>query len=209
MVEDNATRLSLKAELVQRIERLELHQSLFPNSDESIDKLVRQLEIINPITQPLASDYLPFLFGEWELIYTSNGTVVTRQLASIQDLWKGIEIKRVWQSLTDSNTRKISASNRALLKLPILGEWQLEANGYWKMEADEKTAKVSFNSFAIQVVKPFGLSNWSFPQLNIPVLEFLQKEAFWLTSYLDEEIRIGRGATNNLFVFRRDASLSK
>lgn len=208
MIEDDATRFTLKAELLEGIEKLGLQQSLFPNSNESIDKLVQQLETINPIRQPLASNSLPSLLGEWELIYASSGTAVTRQLASIQDIWSGIKIKRVWQSLADSNIRKISASNSAQLEIPILGEWQLQANGYWKKEADEKTAKVSFHSFAIQVVKPFGLSNWSFPELNIPVLEFLQKEALWITSYLDQEIRIGRGRTDNLFVFRRDVTPS-
>ncbi|MFN6502373.1 MAG: PAP/fibrillin family protein [Nostoc sp. DedQUE01] len=204
MIEDEATRFGLKAELLQRIEKLGIHQSLFPISDEPIDELVRQLESINPIPQPLASNYLPSLFGRWELVYASSGTVVTRQLASSADIWRGIEIKRVWQRLADSNIKKISASNSALLELPILGEWQLQANGYWKWDTDDKTATVSFDSFAIQAVKPFGLSNWSFPGLNIPVLEFLQKEALWITSYLDEEIRVGRGATDNLFVFRRD-----
>lgn len=210
MIEDDATRFALKAELLEHIEKLGLHQSLFPNSNESIDKLVRQLETINPIRQPLASNYLPSLFGEWELIYASSGTVVTRQLALIQDISSGIKIKRVWQSLADCNTRKISASNSAQLELPILGEWQLQADGHWKWgtDTDERTATVSFNSFSIQGIKPFALSNWSFPELKIPVLEFLQKEALWITSYLDQEIRVGRGATNNLFVFRRDLTPS-
>ncbi|MBD1929436.1 hypothetical protein H6F74_24795 [Trichocoleus sp. FACHB-90] len=44
----------------------------------------------------------------------------------------------------------------------------------------------------------------SFPELKIPVLEFLQNEAEWTTSYLDQEIRVGRGGTGNLFVFRRE-----
>ncbi|WP_322734153.1 hypothetical protein [Nostoc sp. ChiQUE01b] len=58
MIEDDATRFTLKAELLEGIEKLGLHQSLFPNSNESIDKLVRQLETINPIRQPLASNSL-------------------------------------------------------------------------------------------------------------------------------------------------------
>lgn len=205
MVEDNATRLALKSELLQCIDKLGLQQSLFPIPDESIDKLVRQLESINPIPHALQANYLPSLFGNWQLVYASQGTIVTRQIASIPDFWGAIKIKRVWQTLASgSNTRNILASNSAQLELPILGEWQLQANGHWKWGTDEKTATVSFDSFSIQATKPFGLSNWSFPELKIPVLEFLQKEALWITSYLDQEIRIGRGATDNLFVFRRE-----
>lgn len=211
MIEDNAARFGLKTELLLRIDKLGLQQSLFPTSDELIDQLIQQLEGISPIPQPLQPNYLPSLLGNWQLVYASSGTIVTRQIASIPDFLGVIKIKRVWQTLaSDSNTRKISASNSAQLELPILGEWQLQANGHWKWgtDTDEKTATVSFNSFSIQGTKPFALSNWSFPELKIPVLEFLQKEALWITSYLDQEIRVGRGATNNLFVFRRDVTPS-
>jgi len=209
MIEDNAARFGLKTELLLRIDKLGLQQSLFPTSDELIDQLIQQLEGISPIPQPLQPNYLPSLLGNWQLVYASGGTIVTRQIESIPDFLGVIKIKRVWQTLaSDSNTRKISASNSAQLELPILGEWQLQANGHWKWGTDEKTATVSFNSFSIQATKPFGLSNWSFPELKIPVLEFLQKEALWITSYLDQEIRVGRGATNNLFVFRRDVTPS-
>ncbi|MBE9003194.1 PAP fibrillin [Nostoc sp. LEGE 12447] len=205
MVEDNAARFALKTELLLRIEKLGLQQSLFPSSDELIDQLVQQLEDISPILQPLQPNDLPSLLGNWQLVYASAGTVVTRQIASIPDFLGGIKIKRVWQRLASvNNIRKISASNSAQVELPILGEWQLQANGHWKWDTDEKTATVSFNSFSIQATKSFGLSNWSFPELKIPVLEFLQREALWITSYLDQEIRVGRGVTGNLFVFRRD-----
>ena len=211
MAEDNAAIFALKTELLLRIEKLGLQQSLFPTSDELIDQLVQQLECISPIPQPFQRNYLPCLLGNWQLVYASSGTIVTRQIALIPDFLGVIKIKRVWQTLaSNSDTRKISASNSAQLELPILGEWQLQANGHWKWGTgtDERTATVSFNSFSIQGTKPFALSNWSFPELKIPVLEFLQKEALWITSYLDEEIRVGRGATNNLFVFRRDVTSS-
>lgn len=162
MVENNAARFALKTELLLRIDKLGLQQSLFPTSDELIDQLIQQLEGISPIPQPLQPNCLPSLLGNWQLVYASGGTIVTRQIASIPDFLGVIKIKRVWQTLaSDSNTRKISASNSAQLELPILGEWQLQANGHWKWGTgtDERTATVSFNSFSIQGTKPFALSN--------------------------------------------------
>ncbi|MBW4566040.1 MAG: PAP/fibrillin family protein [Mojavia pulchra JT2-VF2] len=206
MVDDDAARFALKTELLQHIEILGMQQSLFPTSDEHVDRLVRQLERINPIPRPLQPQYFGSLFGNWQLVYASNGTVVTRQIASTPDFLGVIKIKRVWQRLVASHIETISASNEAKLELPVLGEWQLRADGHWKCGADEKTATVSFDLFSIQVIKPFGLSDLSLPELKIPVLEFLQKEALWITSYLDQEIRIGRGTTGNLFVFRRDVT---
>ncbi|NJO94204.1 MAG: hypothetical protein HC820_07355 [Hydrococcus sp. RM1_1_31] len=51
--------------------------------------------------------------------------------------------------------------------------------------------------------KLFYQSNWQMPRLEIPVLDLLKNEAIWKTSYLDENLRVGRGATGNLFVFRQ------
>jgi hypothetical protein len=204
MVEDDATRFALKTELLQRVEALGLQQALFPSDGEPIDEIVQQLESINPIPHPLHPDHLPFLLGHWQLVYASKGTVVTRQVASIPDFGGTITIKRVWQRLVAGGTGKISASNSALLDLPLLGEWQLRADGVWTWGASEQMAKVSFDSFSMQATKPFGMESWSFPELKIPVLEFLRNEAEWTTSYLDQEIRVGRGATGNLFVFRRE-----
>ncbi|MBD1804537.1 PAP fibrillin [Microcoleus sp. FACHB-SPT15] len=204
MVENDATRFALKTELLQRVEALGLQQALFPSDGEQIDEIVQQLESINPIPHPLHPDHLPSLLGNWQLVYASKGTVVTRQVASIPDFGATITIKRVWQKLVAGGAGKISASNSALLDLPLLGEWQLRADGVWTWGASEEMAKVSFDSFSIQATKPFGMESWSFPELKIPVLEFLRNEAEWTTSYLDQEIRVGRGATGNLFVFRRE-----
>lgn len=130
MVGDDATRIALKTELWQRVETLGLQQALFPSEGgEPIDEIVQQLESINPIPRPLHPDYLPSLLGNWQLVYASRGTVVTRQLASIPDFGGAIKIKRVWQSLVAGSTGKISASNGASLELPLLGEWQLQADG--------------------------------------------------------------------------------
>ena len=204
MVENDATRFALKTELLQRVEALGLQQALFPSDGEPIDEIVQQLESINPIPHPLHPDHLPSLLGNWQLVYASKGTVVTRQVASIPDFGGTITIKRVWQRLVAGGTGKISASNSALLDLPLLGEWQLRADGVWTWGASEQMAKVTFDSFSMQATKPFGMESWSFPELKIPVLEFLRNEAEWTTSYLDQEIRVGRGATGNLFVFRRE-----
>lgn len=204
MVGDDATRFTLKTELLQRVEAIGLQQALFPSDGGPIDEIVQQLESINPIPRPLHPDYLPYLLGNWQLVYASKGTVVTRQVASIPDFGGTITIKRVWQRLVAGAAGKMSASNSALLDLPLLGEWQLRADGVWTWGTDEQMAKVNFDSFSMQATKPFGMESWSLPELKIPVLEFLRNEAEWTTSYLDPEIRVGRGATGNLFVFRRE-----
>lgn len=197
MSEDNTSRKSLKTELIGQLEALPFEEAIFPEAEPEIDKIIEQLEQFNPIFQPLSVENQSKMFGDWELIYASRGTVVTRKVAKIPD-WTGIKIKRVWQNLTAGDTEKINTSNCAQIELPFLGEWNVKADGVWKWNEDQKTALVSFNAFTFALQKPFTL-----PELKIPVLEALRNEAVWITSYLDEEIRIGRGQTGNLFVFRR------
>ncbi|HAJ59657.1 MAG TPA: PAP fibrillin [Cyanobacteria bacterium UBA8543] len=207
MVETETVRATLKTELFRRVDALEPQQALFPSKEEFIDGLVQQLEYINPIPQPLQPKHLPTLLGDWQLVYASRGTVVTRQLASIPNFLGGIKIKQVWQKLATVDTQKIVAENGAEFDLPLLGEWQLKAQGVWTWGADEQVATVTFNAFYVQATQPFDQPSWSLPELKIPVLEFLRNEALWTTSYLDEEMRVGRGATGNLFVFRRSQTV--
>lgn len=166
---------------------------------------MQQLENINPLVNPLNISNLSCLSGNWQLVYASNGTVLTRPLASISDFLGIIKIKRVWQNLV-VHQGQIAATNAAEFELPVLGQLQVSADGVWKWEQDQQVAKVSFNAFSFQATKLLGISTQNFPVLTLPILEFWRHEALWRTSYLDSDMRIGRGVTGNLFVFRRDES---
>lgn len=195
---------NLKTKLLQRLQELSLEQALFPNEDNVLSDLVIQLEQLNPTPHPLQGESLPSLLGNWQLIYASRGTVVTRNLASLTQLFfSGVRLQSIWQTLTPQDDRTLKAENGASFELPWLGTWQLRASGQWRWETAEQTAHVSFSAFSVQASKVFGQSTWQLPELSIPVLELLRNEALWVTSYLDHELRIGRGATGNRFVFRR------
>ena len=192
-----------KTELFRQIETLGKERSLLPFSEATIDETIRQLESINPIPQPLLPDNFPDLMGDWQLVYASNGTVITRPIAEFTSfLGSGIKVKKIWQSLLIED-RKITADNQALIELALLGEYKLSAEGVWQPEPDKQTAKVTFDAFTARATKFLGQPNWTLPELKVPVLDFLRNEALWITSYLDEDTRIGRGTTGNLFVFRR------
>lgn len=197
-----STNLSkLKSELRQRGEELGVESAILPEPDARIDEIIQQLEEINPTPQPLNSTNFPHLFTDWELIYASRGTVVTRNLASIP-AW-GVKIKRVWQTLGKGKEGTISSSNAAEIELALLGKYKIQADGIWQLDPDEQVAKVTFDTFSVQAIKLLGISSLNLPELKIPVLEFMRSQAYWKTSYLDDEIRIGRGATGNIFVFLR------
>jgi hypothetical protein len=204
---DEQTRSTLKAQLFHQVEALGIQNSLFPAEGEAIDQLIVQLEQLNPTPAPLHSDSRPHLLGRWDLIYASRGTVVTRRLAPSPGFGAtGITIQQIWQTLTHHPSRAIAAENGADLAVPFLGRWRLRAEGKWSWQAEERrVATVRFNAFTIQAIEALGQPHWQLPELKIPVLDFLQNEAEWRTSYLDEALRVGRGATGNLFVFRKAA----
>lgn len=201
------TRSTLKTQLFRQVEALGIQNALFPSEAGAIDQLIVQLEQLNPTLNPLHPDSLAQLLGRWELIYASRGTVVTRSLEpfSIGLGATGITIQQIWQTLTSHQTVAIAVENGADLEIPWFGRWQLRAEGKWCwQEGEGQVAAVTFDAFAIQARQAFGQPQWQLPELNIPIFEFLQREAGWRTSYLDAELRIGRGATGNLFVFRKD-----
>ncbi|MEM8720563.1 MAG: PAP/fibrillin family protein [Cyanobacteria bacterium P01_G01_bin.39] len=193
----------LKIKLFSQIEMLGKKQSLLPFADTSIDKTVNQLEDVAPIAQPLSINNLSALVGDWQLIYASNGTVITRPIAQVtQVLGSGIEVEQIWQSLVVEEG-KITSNNQALIKLPLLGEYKLSAEGVWRSQSDQRSAMVSFHALTVKATQFLAQSDWTLPELKIPILDFLINEALWITSYLDQDMRIGRGATGNLFVFCR------
>ena len=119
------TAQDLKIQLFSQIEAIGKERSLLPFADTSIDETIKQLETINPTPQPLAPGSLSLLVGDWQLVYASNGTVVTRPIAEITSiLGSGIKVKKIWQSLSNHNG-EIKANNQALIELALLGDYQL------------------------------------------------------------------------------------
>ena len=196
------TNTELKTKLFSQIIAIGKEKALFPLADSEIDATIKQLEKSNPTEQPLDNSQKELLIGDWELVYASNGTVVTRPLAEATIvLGSALKLNKIWQTLAISGDR-LTTSNQALIELPLIGEIYSSADGTWQPESDLKSAQVSFSAFSLQAKNLF-YQPWTLPKLEIPVLEQLQSSALWITSYLDEDTRIGQGATGNLFVFKR------
>ena len=194
----------LKTKLWAQITVIGREKALFPAAEAHIDETIQDLETVNPTQQPLDNAQSELLPGDWELVYASNGTVVTRPLAEATIvLGSAIKLKKIWQTLAIAENQ-ITTSNQALIELPLIGEVYSSADGVWQPESDLKSAQVKFSAFSLQAKNLF-YQPWTLPKLEIPVLEQLQSSALWITSYLDEDTRIGKGETGNLFVFRRCA----
>ncbi len=204
MSASDCTRTQLKTSLLQRIQELDPQEALLPSSHPEIDQLIHELEALNPIPQPLHESHWPTLLGNWRLVYASRGTVVTRRVGG--NLPLPVEIRRIWQRLTapSSANPPIAAENGAVLALPLVGEMTAIAHGTWQPYEEAESANVSFGAFSLQSTRILGIAGLNLPRLSVSVLDFLRRDALWITPYLDEDLRFGRGATGNLFVFSRE-----
>jgi hypothetical protein len=200
-----SSRSKLKSTLIKHIQFLDPVDALLPSQHPDIDQLIHNLEDLTPIQQPLSEPHLSTLLGNWKLVYASQGTVVTRQVSE-PSKFVPVSIKRVWQrlNLTQNAEAPIETENGALLSIPLLGEFTAIAKGIWQPYEEAESASVTFGAFSVQPTRLLGINGLNLPKLTIPVLDFLRREALWITSYLDEDLRFGRGATGNLFVFRRE-----
>ncbi|MBE9137487.1 PAP fibrillin [Nodosilinea sp. LEGE 07088] len=196
-------RTQLKAQLLQQIEALQPELALLPHEHPDIDQMICELESLTPINQPLRQEYRPLLFGSWALVYASRGTVVTRRINL--PLPMPVGIRRIWQRLAgpEETGTAITSENGAVLSLPFVGELTATAQGIWQPFEEGESAQVSFGALTVQATRLLGIAGLHLPQITVPILDFLRQEALWITSYLDDDLRFGRGVTGNLFVFRR------
>ncbi|MGF1520650.1 MAG: PAP/fibrillin family protein [Nodosilinea sp.] len=196
-------RTQLKNQLLQQIDALETEDAIMPGEHPDIDQMICELESLTPIDQPLRPEHWPMLLGSWAMVYASRGTVVTRGIN--QPLPLPVGIQRVWQRLNgpEGNGAAIGSENGAVLSIPFFGELTATVQGIWQPYEEGESARVSFGAISVQATRILGIAGLHLPQITVPVLEFLRQEALWITSYLDEDLRFGRGATGNLFVFRR------
>jgi hypothetical protein len=206
-------RTSHKTQLWQAIADLGPQLALLPAAAPAIkapiDQQVMALIADNPIPLPLDLGQDMRMLGDWELVYASRGTVVTRRLSQSGDPESGGAMTplRIWQRLQAGESQgdrpTIQAENGARLRVPWLGEVQLLALGTWAIAPEPIQAEVSFRAFALQLIIPWGERTWTGPNLQIPVLPPLRRSALWRVVYLDADTYVGEGSTGNRFVFRR------
>jgi hypothetical protein len=175
-----------------------------PNHHPAIDQVIRQLEDLNPILRPLQTANLSMLVGHWALVYALAAPSSPVGWGSRWGCGK-FGFSGSGSSCTSLATPDypLATENGAVLMVPLLGEITTVAKGTWQPLRRSESARVSFGAFSLQPTGVLGTSDCNCPRLTVPVLEFLRREALWITSYLDEDLRFGRGATGNLFVFQR------
>lgn len=163
-------------ELLAAVDALGYPASIFPGDEParaSIDRSVERLEAATPNPSPLQPPS-PALLGDWQLVYASDGTYVTRTgaaqalLAASRLPGVGVaDIRQALQLLDDacglsgssssgSGSTELRTSNAACFGLGPFGEWEVCIQGRWDV-VDDSLARVSFTSFELQLTGLFGV----------------------------------------------------
>jgi hypothetical protein len=201
----------LKREIWEKVSAMGLEAALLPGSHDekkSIMDLIEQL----PSSSSSSASSDETMAGEWELVYTSNGTVVTRtpviQAISLASKLPGTGIKRISQKLEAQDAGNLKVLNLAVIGFGPFGEWRLGIEGDWTLMPDDSPASISHRvKFRGLAAKPTGILGIDLPDI-IPQISLSLPEAArgagatWVTTFCDEEFRIGQGASSgNTFLF--------
>ncbi|KAI7844010.1 hypothetical protein COHA_002547 [Chlorella ohadii] len=175
--------------LLAAVDALGYPAAIFPGDEPSrrtIDSSIAALEAASPTPSPLRQPECggapsPLLLGDWELIYASSGTYLTRSGGA--------------QALLTASVLP------ATLGLGPFGDWEIVIEGVWAVR-DGQLARVTFDGFSLQLVGLFDAIRLPrMAKVSIPIQN--SRAADFSTTYLSEGLRVARGSTGNLFLFRR------
>lgn len=231
-VRDELERIELKASLLDLVYSLGKLAWQSSGTDQNmkrkqIDDILARLQELNPTSSSaLGSAQIESMYtqpamdvdGEWNLIYvsqTSNQSQQT-QLPRFPNLdIPGVELGKLQQKLWRKGSRLtlptsnieaelMLAKNTAQVRLGPLGVVEISVRGSWENRRNGKSALVSFDTFSAKPIEVLGsLVREDFPPLDVSIPRTLQTSGEWETIYLDRSLRINRGRTGQLYLFRK------
>jgi len=193
-----------KAELLEALAPLDRGLAATPQDRLAVQAAVVRLEDLNPTPDPLA--HPDRLAGVWQLLYTTSSELLNLGRLPLTSLGP------IYQAISTAQNRIYNLAEVNALP-PFAGLVAVTA----RLEpVSQRRVNVSFERgvFGLQ-----GLLGYRDPQQFLQTLELTpklsllrgidftispQREPGWLEiTYLDEDLRIGRGNQGNLFVLRR------
>ena len=198
--------MSKKAELLEAIAGK--NRGLLANEIDNVKVLsaIQQLEDTNPTLKPLEAKNL--LQGDWRLLYTTSKGILGL------DRFPLLKLGQIYQCVRVSEAKIYNIAE--IVGLPMLEGLVSVAATFEPVS--EKRVNVIFERSIIGLQRFFSYNT---PKKFIQQIESGKKflpldfkidrgeQKGWLeTTYLDEDMRIGRGNEGNVFVLTKEASIA-
>ena len=198
--------MSKKAELLEAIAGK--NRGLLANEIDNVRVLsaIQQLEDINPTRKPLEAKHL--LEGDWRLLYTTSKGILGL------DRFPLFKLGQIYQSIRVSQAKVYNIAE--ITGLPMLEGLVSVAATFEPVS--ESRVSVAFERSIIGLQRFFSYntpkkfiqqieSGKKFLPLDFKIERGEQKG--WLEiTYLDEDMRIGRGNEGNVFVLTKETSMA-
>ncbi len=205
-------RLLLKEKLRAFLEEIQPHQDGSPFTNlqikettaAEIEQLTIQVESCNPNPKPLVNA-ISLLNGSWQLQYST-----AREIRSLVSLPLGLKLGKVYQA--------IDVANKQFFNLAFVKQSLGLISGYVKVTASfepavddssplpDKRINVYFDKRYLSIEKIIGINT---PQLDpfkvVAANNPVGRVATLDITYLDEDLRIGRGGDGSLFILKKSA----
>ncbi len=194
--------MSAKTQLLKAIAGRNRGLLAQPSDRQIILDAIDHLEDENPTPQPIESNLLA---GDWRLIYTTNSNLLFIDLPPL------VRLGQIYQSVRPA-TGKLYNIAEVISGIPGLSGLICVSAKFTAVS--DKRIDVKFQRWIIGLQK---LLDYQSPEelvekiesgngltaLDLPIDE--QNQDNWLDiTYLDEDLRIGRGHRGNLFVLTKD-----
>lgn len=194
--------MSAKTQLLKAIAGLNRGLLAQPSDRQVVLDAIDHLEDENPTPQPIESNLLA---GDWRLIYTTNSNLLFIDLPPL------VRLGQIYQSVRPA-TGKLYNIAEVISGFPGLSGLICVSAKFTAVS--DKRIDVKFQRWIIglqnlldyqspeELVEKIESGN-GLTALDLPIDE--QNQDNWLDiTYLDEDLRIGRGHRGNLFVLTKD-----
>eukprot|EP00192_Tetraselmis_astigmatica_P012567 CAMPEP_0117660140 /NCGR_PEP_ID=MMETSP0804-20121206/6808_1 /TAXON_ID=1074897 /ORGANISM="Tetraselmis astigmatica, Strain CCMP880" /LENGTH=405 /DNA_ID=CAMNT_0005466847 /DNA_START=411 /DNA_END=1628 /DNA_ORIENTATION=+ len=222
----NQLSLKAKGQLLKLIQDLSYPSAVYVGNEPQrmeMDSLIEILEMVGPpvtlhrggrageAEQRSATSFL----GQWELLYASNAPLSRAtpfsEAGKALGRLPGLGITDAAQDFhCDTSSPIVKAGSSATLGLGPLGSWKVSVRGSVKSNdtTGSKLSRASFDEVSISLADVMGFDFFGIhmPEVVVPVpktQDGMQITSAWETTYLDDDIRITRGRTGAMFVYRK------
>ena len=193
--------MNIKKNLIDRLSQTDRGLTTDPETQGALETLIAQLESENPTKNPLESDDL---MGDWRLIYTTSQGILGLDRIPLTDLGE------VYQCLRGDRLYNVAETKGALGVLGVV------AVGATYTVASPVRVQVTFRRSVLglqSVMKYRSVAEfverlerrdrlWA---VDFPIPERETGGKGWLeVTYLDADLRIGRGNEGSIFVLVKD-----